>query len=91
MAAASAYFFSRRNQQTHIDETVAGPLRPLALVPCLHAVKGNMAENAIVSGANDQGTSRLIVSRVPAMRVHERRRKAGKNAQKQALLPPMLT
>jgi hypothetical protein len=87
IAKASAYFFSRLNHQTNSYETVAGPWSPLALVPFLHAVKGNMAEQDIVIGAKDQGKSRLIVSRVPEMSVHERRRKARKNAQKKGYTP----
>jgi Transposase DDE domain len=82
IAAASAYFFSRLTHQTNIYETVAGHLRPRALVPFLHSVKGNSAEKAIVIGAKDQGKSRLIVSRVPELSVHERRRKARKHAKK---------
>ena len=87
IAEARAYFLSRLNHQTNIYETVAGPLSPLALVPFLHAVKGNIAEKDIVIGAKDQVKSRLIVSRVPEMRVNERRRKARKNAKKKGYTP----
>src|SRR6266568_5373888 len=87
IAEAGAYFLSRLNHQTNIYETVAGPLSPLALVPFLHAVKGNIAEKDIVIGAKDQGKSRLIVSRVPEMRVNERRRKARKNTKKKGYTP----
>jgi hypothetical protein len=62
-------------------------LRPRALVPFLHSVKGNSAEKAIVIGAKDQGKSRLIVSRVPELSVNERRRKARKNAKKKGYTP----
>jgi hypothetical protein len=87
MAQAPAYFLRRLNHQTNIYETVAGHLSPLALVPFLHSVKGNMAEKDIVIGAKDQVKSRLIVSCVPEMRVHERRRKARKNAKKKGYTP----
>ena len=87
IAEARAYFLSRLNHQTNISETVAGPLSPLALVPFLHSVKGNIAEKDIVIGAKDQVKSRLIVSRVPEMRVNERRRKARKNAKKKGYTP----
>ena len=62
-------------------------MSPLALVPFLHSVKGNIAEKDIVIGAKDQVKSRLIVSRVPEMRVNERRRKARKNAKKKGYTP----
>ena len=87
IADASAYFLSRLNHQTNIYETVAGRLSPLALVPFLHSVKGNMAEKDIVIGAKAQVKSRLIVSRVPEMSVNERRRKARKNAKKKGYTP----
>lgn len=87
LAPASAYVFSRLKPQTHSYEPVAGPVRPRARVPCLHAVKGNRAEQASVMGAKAQGTSRLLVSRVPALRGHERRSKARKNAQKPGETP----
>jgi hypothetical protein len=87
IAAASAYFLSRLNHQTNIYETVAGHLSPLALVPFLHSVKGNMAEKEIVIGAKAQVKSRLIVSRVPEISVNERRRKARKNAKKKGYTP----
>jgi hypothetical protein len=87
IAAARAYFLSRLNHQTNIYETVAGHLSPLALVPFLHSVKGNMAEKEIVIGAKAQVKSRLIVSRVPEISVNERRRKARKNAKKKGYTP----
>ena len=87
IAAARAYFFSRLNHQTNIYETVAGHLPPLALVPFLHSVQGNIAEKDIVIGAKDQVKSRLIVSRVPEMSVNERRRQARKKAKKKGYTP----
>jgi hypothetical protein len=81
-AATGAYFFSRLNHQTNIYETVAGHVTPLALVPFLHAVQGNIVEKDSCIGAKDQGGSRRIASRVPEMEVNERRRKARKNAKK---------
>ena len=87
IAEAQAYFLSRLNHQTNIYETVAGHVRPFALVAFLHSVKGNIAEKDIVIGAKDQVKSRLIVSRVPEMSVNERRRKARKNAKKKGYTP----
>jgi hypothetical protein len=87
MAEASAYVCRRLNHQTNIYATVAGQLRPLALVPFLRSVTGNMAEPESVIGAKAQVKSRRIVSRVPEMSVHERRRKARKNAKQQGYTP----
>ena len=87
IAEARAYFLSRLNHQTSIYETVAGHVKPLALVTFLHSIQGNIAEKDIVIGAKDQVKSRLIVSRVPEMSVHERRRKARKNAKKKGYTP----
>jgi hypothetical protein len=87
MAEAGAYFFSRLNHQTNIYETVAGRSTPIALASFLHPGKGNLIEKASVIGAKDQGEARLIASRVPETSVHERRRKARKNAQKKGYIP----
>jgi len=87
IAATGAYFLSRLNHQTNIYETVAGHLPPLELVPFLHSVKGNIVEKDIFIGAKDQVRSRLIASRVPEIRVNERRRKARKNAKKKGYTP----
>jgi hypothetical protein len=46
-----------------------------------------MAEPESVIGAKAQVKSRRIVSRVPEMSVHERRRKARKNAKQQGYTP----
>ena len=87
MAATGAYFLRRLQHQTNIDETVAGHVTPLELVPFLPSVQGNIVEKDSFIGAKDQGRSRLIASRVPEIRVHERRRKARKNAKKKGDTP----
>src|SRR6266446_3181378 len=87
IAEAGAYFLSRLNHQTNIDETVAGRLTPIELAPFLHTVKGNIIEKDIVIGAKDQVEARLIASRVPETSVNERRRKARKNAKKKGYTP----
>jgi hypothetical protein len=87
IAATGAYFLSRLNHQTNIYETVAGHVTPLELAPFLPSVEGNIVEKDIFIGAKDQVGVRLIASRVPEMRVHERRGKARKNAKKKGYTP----
>jgi Transposase DDE domain len=87
MAEARAYFLSRLNPQTNLYETVAGHVKPCALVAVLPSVKGNRAEKDLVIGAKDQVKARLMVSRVPEISGNERRRKARKNAQKKGYTP----
>jgi len=87
IAEARAYCLRRLNHQTNIYETVAGHVQPCALVAFLRSVKGHSAEKDIVIGAKAQVKSRRIVSRVPEINVHERRRKAKKNAKKKGDTP----
>ena len=87
IAAAGAYFCSRLNHQSNLYETVAGRLTPIERVSFLHTVKGHTVEKDLVMGAKDQGGARLIACRVPELSVHERRRKARKNAKKKGYTP----
>jgi hypothetical protein len=59
----------------------------MELVSFLKTVKGHTVEKDIVMGAKDQVGARLIACRVPEMSVHERRRKARKNAKKKGYTP----
>jgi hypothetical protein len=82
IAAAGAYFFSRRKQQTTLWHMAAGQVQPLALAAWRTTVAGESTEHAMFLGAQERVACRLVASRMPEGIVNARRRLAKKKAKK---------
>ena len=87
LAAAGAYFFTRRNHQTTICAPSAGGIQHIALVQMLDAVEGHCVETDICIGAKALVPSRLVAVRMPEALVNERRSIAKKHAKKKGDAP----
>jgi Transposase DDE domain len=87
LAAAHAYFLSRLNPQTILQEVVGGRQQPLGLASCLARETRPVVEKAVVLGACHRVPARLIAVRMPEVVVNERRRQAHAGAQKRGYTP----
>jgi hypothetical protein len=87
IAAAKAYFLSRLNHQATLAEVVGGRRQPLDLPRSLARETGALVEKAVVVGAREQVTARLIAVRMPEAIVNERRRQARAVAKKRGYTP----
>lgn len=87
IAAAHAYFLSRLNHQTTLREVVSGRHQSLDLASCLARETHSVIEKAVVLGAYDRVSARLIAIRMPEAIVNERRRQAYAVAKKRGYTP----
>jgi len=87
IAAAKAYFFSRRTHQTSLFEARVGPLSPVDLLRVLQTAKSHLIEKPSFLGATERVAARLVAARRPEAVVNERRRRARKNAKKKGYTP----
>jgi hypothetical protein len=87
IAAAQAYFLSRLNHQTTLEEVVGGRRQPLDLPRRLAHEPRTLLEKAVVVGVRERVTARLIAVRMPDAIVHERRRQARAVAKKRGYTP----
>ena len=87
LAAARAYFLSRLNHQTTLREVVSGRHQSLDLASCLARETHSVIEKAVVLGAYDRVSARLIAIRMPEAIVNERRRQAYAVAKKRGYTP----
>ena len=82
IAAAQAYFLSRLNPQTPLQEVVGGRCQPLDLARSLAHETCSLLEKSVVVGARERVAARLIAVRMPEAIVNERRRQARAVAKK---------
>ncbi|HEX9596019.1 MAG TPA: IS4 family transposase [Anaerolineales bacterium] len=87
IAAAQAYFLSRLNHQTTLEEVVGGRRQPLDLARSLAHDSRPLVERAVVLGGREQVAARLIAVRRPEAIVNERRRQARAGAKKRGYTP----
>jgi Transposase DDE domain len=87
VAAAEAYFLSRLHHQATLLEAVAGRLCRLRVEQWLQTEARTLVEKAVFLGAQERVATRRVAVRVPESVVHERRRKARRNAQKRGHTP----
>jgi len=87
IAAAKAYFLSRRNHQTSLFAARVGRLSPVALLRVLKTAQSHLSEKPLFLGATERVAVRLGAARLPEAGVTERRRSARKNAKKKGYTP----
>lgn len=87
IAAAQAYFLSRLNHQTTLEEVVGGRRQPLDLAHSLARETRSLLEKAVVLGVHERVAARLIAVRMPEAIVNERRRQARVVAKKRGYTP----
>jgi hypothetical protein len=87
IAAAQAYFLSRLNHQTTLEEIVGGRRQPLDLPRRLAPETRALLEKSVVIGARERVAARLIAVRMPEAIVNERRRQARAVAKKRGYTP----
>lgn len=87
IAAAYAYFLSRFNHQTTLQEVIGNRTHPLDLPQCLGHDSRALLEKAVLLGTRDQVAARLIAVRMPEAIVNERRRQAYAVAKKRGYTP----
>jgi hypothetical protein len=87
IAAAQAYFLSRFNHQATLGEVVNGRTQPLDLAQDLRQESRAVLEKAVIVGARDRVTARLIAVRMPEAIVNERRRQARAVAKRRGYTP----
>ena len=87
IAAAQAYFLSRLNHQTTLEEVVGGRRQPLDLAHSLARETRSLLEKTVVLGAHERVAARLIAVRMPEAIVNERRRQARVVAKKRGYTP----
>lgn len=86
-AAAHAYFLSRRNHHTTLYTAGAGRLPEGDLGRALQPASRSLLEPALDRGAQERVAARLIVARLPAAVVNERRRRARQGARNRGYPP----
>ena len=87
IAAAKAYFLSRFNHQSSLQEVVGGRTQPLDLPQRLRQEARGVLEKAVIVGTRNRVTARLIAVRMPEAIVNERRRQARAVAKKRGYTP----
>lgn len=87
IAAAHAYFLSRRNHHTTLYSAGAGRLHEWDLVRALQTESRSLLEQALYLGAQERVAARLIAARMPEAVVNERRRRARQGARKRGYTP----
>jgi hypothetical protein len=87
ISQAGAYFLSRLNHQTNLDEGETSGLSPLDLVEFLKETPFDVIEKAIFIGEKERVSSRLIAVRLPDEIVNECRRVARQKAKKKGYTP----
>jgi Transposase DDE domain len=87
IAAAQAYFLSRLNHQTTLEEVVGGRRQPLDLARSLARQTCPLLEKRVLLGARVQVAARLIAVRMPEAIVNERRRQARVVAKQRGYTP----
>ena len=87
IAAARAYFLTRRHHQAHLLVEVNGHLAPFDVASFRKTMEGHLIEKPRCLGTTDLVAARLIAARVPAQVVKERRRAAKKRAKKKGYTP----
>jgi len=87
IAAAQAYFLSRLNHQTTLQEAVAGRRQPLDLARSLAHETRSLLEKNVVVGAREHVAARLIAVHLPEAVANERRRQARAVAKKRGYTP----
>jgi hypothetical protein len=87
IVAARAYFLSRLNHQTTLQEVVGGRQQPLDLAHCLTYEKRAVLEKTVVLGTHERVPARLIAVRMPETIVNERRRQVHAVAKQRGYTP----
>lgn len=87
MAAATAYFFSRRTHQTRLFAARVGPPSPVALLRVLQTAQSPLLEKPSCLGATARVAAPRVAAPLPAAVVKERRRRARTNAQQKGDTP----
>jgi Transposase DDE domain len=87
IVAAQAYFLSRCNHQTTLQEMSSGRTRRLDLPQCLRHDAHAALEKMVLLGTRDCVIARLIAIRMPEAIVNERRRQAHAMAKKRGYTP----
>jgi hypothetical protein len=87
IVAARAYFLSRLNHQTTLQEVVGGRQQPLDLAHYLTHEKRAVLEKAVVLGSHERVLARLIAVRMPETIVNERRRQVHAVAKQRGYTP----
>ena len=87
IVAARAYFLSRLNHQTTLQEAVGGRQQPLDLAHYLTHEKRAVLEKAVVLGSHERVLARLIAVRMPETIVNERRRQVHAIAKQRGYTP----
>lgn len=87
IATAKAYFLSRLNHQTTLQEVVGGRTQLLDLPRGLGRDSRALLEKAVLLGTRERVAARLIAVRMPEAIVNERRRQARAVAKKRGYTP----
>jgi hypothetical protein len=87
IARQGAYFLSRLNHQTHLFAAASPAFCPLDLPRLLRRVASPSCEFAVLLGATERLTARLIAYRLPPAVVNARRHAARQTAKKKGYTP----